>query len=147
MDVYGFKNIVKEPTCSKGNPSLLDVILTGRWKRIVGSIHTNTGISDFHHFIGASTRIHIPKYEPRKVYYNSMKTFDEGQFVADLDMTPFHITTLFDDPDDALWAHNKLVLEVIESHGLINEKMLKRCQVPYINGKLRKAINVRKMLR
>ena len=49
--VYGFKNLIKEPTCYKNalNPTCIDlIILTNKYNKFQNSKTIETGISDFH---------------------------------------------------------------------------------------------------
>ena len=48
LDVNGLSNIVKKATCSKGVPSLIDLIITNRPKRFRNTVSVETGLSDFH---------------------------------------------------------------------------------------------------
>ena len=48
--------------------------------------------------------------------------------------------------DDSYCFFNSLLTNIINEHDPIKSKVLKRTQVPYMNSKLRKAINVKNML-
>ena len=65
LHVYYLKNIVTSPTCFKSvdKPTLLDVILTTRSvaRRISDVLNTNTGLNEFHHLLGFSTRLQFPR--------------------------------------------------------------------------------------
>ena len=51
LDVNGLRNIIKAPTCFKGQPTLIDLIITNKPKRFLPSICIDTGLSDFHNII------------------------------------------------------------------------------------------------
>ena len=52
-DVYDLKNVIRGPTCFKGeNPTLLDVFLTNKPSSFCNCINIDTGISDFHNLTG-----------------------------------------------------------------------------------------------
>ena len=53
----------------------------------------------------------------------------------------------FDDIDDSYWLWNELTMQIVNSHAPIKYKTIKGKRVPYMNGELRKAINVRNMLK
>ncbi len=53
----------------------------------------------------------------------------------------------FDEVDDQLWFHNTLLDEVIDTHAPIKKRMIQPRQLPYMNSELRKAINVKAMLK
>ena len=54
LDIYGITCLVKEPTCFKGTPSLIDIILSDSPGRIADTLNIDIGISDFHHLTLAS---------------------------------------------------------------------------------------------
>ena len=147
MDVFGMSCVVKGPTCFKGTPSLIDLILTDTPGRLGGSLNINTGISDFHNLIIASTRMHVPKSEMPVFHYRSMKHFSETNFLEELSMVPFHIISLFDDPNDSYWAFNQLYKDVIDSHAPVRTARKHPKHAAFMNTNLRKARNVKAMLR
>ena len=66
LDINGLRNVIKEPTCFKCTPSLIDLCITNRSKRFHNSISIDTGISDFHHMI---CRFHVPKHKATNITY------------------------------------------------------------------------------
>ena len=149
MQNYNIVNIIKEPTCSKSdtNPSIIDVILTTCPKRLAVAMNINIGLSDFHNLVGVATRLAKPKSKPNKIVYRSFKHFSEEKYLQDLEMTPFHIANVFDDVDDIMWAHDTLFADIVNEHAPLKCKNVKGKQVPYMNGTLRRAINVKAMLK
>jgi exonuclease III len=134
--VFGFKNMVKEPTCFKSivNESLIDVILVSKPQRFNESLVFDTGLSDCHKMINISTKLHAPKREPRKILYRSFKRFDESAFRKDVASSPFHVSHIFEDVNDVAWFHEKLLLDVINSHAPLKQKTLKKDSVPFMNS-------------
>ena len=65
-------------------------------------------------------------------------------FQNDVDSIPFHVCNIFDDIDDAYWI--KLFMSILDEQAPIKPKTVKG-QVPYMNSKLRKAINQRNVWR
>ena len=149
MDMYNLVNIVDKPTCFKSveNPSLIDVVLTNTPKRLASHLNVGIGVSDHHNIICAATRMHLARNQKRKIQYRSMKNFSADNFNEDVATIPFQVCEIFDDPDDVMWSYNKLFLDVIDEHAPIKYKVLKKPQVKYMNGALRKAINIKGMLR
>ena len=145
-DLYGFKNIIKDATCFKGKPSCLDVIVTDKPGSIAGTLNFNPGLSDFHHCITAATKVHAPLFKPRMIMYRSYKHFSEESFKDDIENAPLHVCDLFDDVDDSVWFHNTLIKDVLDEHAPIKKKYIRSKQAPFMNGELRKAINVKAML-
>ena len=147
-DVFGLTNLVKEPTCFKGDtPTLVDVFLTNRPKCFSGVINVDIGTSDFHNYVGVVSRAFAPRQIRRKITYRSMKNFQEDAFRAACDNIPFHVSNVFEDIDDIYWAHSQVFLSVLNEHAPLKTKWIKKEQVPYMNSELRKAIHQRNMWR
>ena len=147
-DIYDLKNIVSEPTCFKGEtPTLLDIFLTNKPKSFCHCINVDTGISDFHNLTGIVTRAHAPQSERRVLTYRSMNHFQHNEFTKDVGFIPFHVCEIFDEVDDILWAQQQLFSSVINAHAPLKRRRIRRRQVPYMNGSLRKIIHQRNMWR
>ena len=148
FEMYDLVNIINRPTCFKNvhNPSTLDGIITNSPQRILTHFNLFNDISDCHNLIGAVTRMKAPLAAPRKITYRSYKHFDEKNYLKDLSITPFHVSDIFENPNDQMWCHNKLLSDVINLHAPIKHKTVKTKKLPYMNGELRKAINVKSML-
>ena len=72
-------------------------------------------ISD-HSLIHASIRL-TRKQPPTKIIRTSnYKNINDSYFEQDISFAPFQVASLFDDPDDKLWAWNKLFLDVCDQH-------------------------------
>ena len=146
-EIFGLKNIIKDATCFKGEtPSLVDVILTNKPRSFSGSFNVDLGVSDFHNCVGVASKMFAPNTTKRRVFYRSMRKFDQSEFEKDLNNIPFHICDIFDDVDDKYWAHNNLLHSIIDSHAPLKTRCVLN-QVPYMNSALRKAINQRNMWR
>ena len=59
----------------------------------------------------------------------------------------FIIKDIFDDVNDTLWIWNQLTMQVVNEHAKIKTKTVTGQRAPYMNGELRRAINVRNMLK
>ena len=73
LDISGLKNVIKEPTCKKGLPSLLDVLITNKPKRLQYSSSLYIGLSDFHNLVCAGTKFHVSKRKRTNIFYRSYK--------------------------------------------------------------------------
>ena len=51
LDFNGLNNLVKEPTCFKGTPSVIDSIVTNKPKRFKCTHCVDIGLSDFHSLV------------------------------------------------------------------------------------------------
>ena len=149
LSLYDLHNVVKEPTCFKSqeNPSIIDVILTNTPRNLFKCININTGLSDCHNLIGAATRSHVPRNGKKVIQYRSYKNFDVEAYNYDLSVAPFHASCVFDDPDDAMWSYNTLLCSILDHHAPLKSKIARQKSLPCMNGELRKAINIKAMLR
>lgn len=146
--LYGMVNIVRKPTCRKGNKaSLLDVVLTNVPRRLHNVTNWDIGLSDFHDIVCYATKLHVAKPNKNKIKYRSYKRFDPEIFESELSFAPFHICNIFDDVDDSYWVCERLITSIIDEHAPVKTRTVRHKNVPYMNGELRKAINVRNMLK
>ena len=53
---------------------------------------------------------------PKIMQIRNYKKLNKESFKQDIKCTPFHVATIFDDPDDSLWMWNKLSLQIAEIH-------------------------------
>ena len=79
--------------------------------------------------------------------YRSYKSFDDADFLFDVQCAPFHVMNIFDDADDMAWYTSALFSDVEDSHAPIKSKFVKRQSVPYMNSKFYKALYSRNMAR
>ena len=143
----GMKNLVKEATCFKGTPSLIDLIITNKPKRFTTAICADIEISDFHSMICVATKAHVPKLQPRTFKYRSYRNFDNDAFLNELSLIPYHVIDVFDEIDDSYWIWHELTLQIVNEHAPIKNKTIKAHGVPYMNGELRRNINIKNMLK
>ena len=116
-------------------------------KRLQNVTGIDTGLSDFHHMICFSTKIHVPIRKPQAIKYRSYKKFNVDDYVSDLSIAPFHVAEIFGNVDDAYWFSSRLLKDIIDVHAPLKQKLIKHKQVPYMNSQLRKAMNVRNAFR
>ena len=118
--------LITEPTCHKGDVStLIDVILVTNPRRYLGTLNSEYNISDFHNIIGAATRRFAPSLKPQKIIYPSYKSFNDADFLFDLQCAPFHVMYIFDDADDMAWYTSTFLSDVIDSHAPVKSKFVK----------------------
>jgi hypothetical protein len=140
-DLYSLENQINEPTFyhSRGNSSI-DVILTNQKLKIRSSGTINTHLSDGHQLIYSVLKSSAPKQPSKTIYYRSFKNLNNDNFLSDLQNVPFHISDIFDDPDDCYWAINNLLNDVLDKHVPIKKKTIRAKHTPFMNSSLRKAI-------
>ena len=88
-----------------------------------------------------------PNKKEKIFSYRSYKHFNIDKYQDDLSKIPFHVSDIFDSVDDAYWLCNELLINVINEHAPVRTRRVKCNQVPYMNGALRKSINVRNMFK
>ena len=88
-DMYGLHNLITKPTCFKGEPTAIDVILVSNKNKFCGTLNCESHVSDFHSWIGASTRRFAPSQKPSRVNYRFYKKFDENAYCSDILSAPF----------------------------------------------------------
>ena len=148
LDIYGLSNLINFPTCFKAKtPTTLDLFITNKPRRFLNKVAIDTGLSDWHHMICVSTKLYVPRRKASAITYRSYKRFNEEHFNNDIESIPFHVAEIFDDIDDSYWFSDTMLQDVIQQHAPIKKRMVKNNHVPYMNGGLRKAINVKNMLK
>ena len=149
MDNFGLKNIIEGPTCHKSvvSPSLIDLILTDSPRRVAGYLNIDIGISDFHNLVAGATKMYLPKFTEPSFQYRSMKHFNETHFTHDLSIAPFHVADIFEDPNDSYWFFNQLFSDIVDLHAPVKTARKRPNHAPFMNSELRKARNIKAMLR
>lgn len=74
-DIYGLKNLVKEPTCFKSteNPTLIDLILTNKSQYFQKTRVIESGLSDFHKMVLTVMKTKYKNQPPKLI--EILKTF------------------------------------------------------------------------
>ena len=141
-------NMIKHPTCDKGNtPTLIDVILVSKPKRFSGELNTTCWLSDHHNIICAATKLHLPPMPQRRIFYRSMRSFDESKYIQDL--CQLRMPFLYDgcSVSSAVRTFSYELHDIISLHAPMKQKTLKRNQVVYMNSEWRKINHKRNMMR
>ena len=100
------------------------------------------GITD-HSLVYATFRLKQKRPLPIVLTVRNFKQFNTKNFKADLEQTPFHIASVFDDMDDILWAWNQLFRGVCDSHAPLKEIKVRSISSPWINNNIRLKMNHR----
>ena len=93
------------------------------------------------------TKLCVPVKKVRKITYRNYKDFDENKYQTELINEPFHVSQVFDSIDDTFWFYSKLLINVIDDLAPIKTKTVKYSPLTYMNGALRRAFNVKNMLK
>ena len=126
------------PTCE----SLIDLIVISKKESIHSSGVFHFGISD-HSLIHASIRLTQKRPSAKIIKTRNYKNFNEVNFQKDISFAPFHVAFVFDDPDDKLWAWNKLLLDVCDQHAPLKDVKVRSSSLPWITNNIHLKINLR----
>ena len=139
LTLFSMKNVINDPTCFKGAPSLIDVIAFSKPRRVSKALNYNCGLSDYHNLVAISSKVEVTKPKKRKITYRSYKHFNDEAFRNDLGSIPTSVLDVFDDISDRHWAYEQLVRSVVDQHAPFKTRyVVKQCA--HMNSNLRKAI-------
>ena len=96
-------NIREAPTTS----TLLDLIVTTRTDLMGKCGIFPLGISD-HDMLNATIKLKNNRPPPNYIKTRDYRKLDIENFRQDFESAPFHIVSVFDEPDDILWAWQTL---------------------------------------
>ena len=105
------------------------------------------GLSDFHHTFFTVKKGHYTRRKDKWITYRSYKHFQDQDYLDDVSRIPFHMCDVFDDSDDAYWAYNKLLRDVIDTHTPQKRKNIKASQPAFMNSSYRRELRKKSKLR
>ena len=144
-EVYQFEQLIHEPTrVTKDSSTLIDHIYTTNTEHIRTSGVTPLEISD-HHMIYLTRKFKQPKTFHRhiEINYRSYKTFNENAFRQDLELAPWSVLDMEDDPNDAWTTWRTLYNEVLDQHAPLKTRRIKSNSAPWINDSILTAMQHR----
>ena len=122
--------------------TLIDLIATTR-KDLVSLVGTYPlGISD-HNLIYSTIMLKNKRPPPKKICIRRYKNFDEKKFKEDIRAAPFHIGSVFDDPDDQIWFWQQLYIDICDQHAPWKVIKARASSAPSITNDIRLAMNRR----
>ena len=143
---YGLFQFIKEPTrVTTNSATIIDLIY-------VNAIHrfTTSGVSMFggsdHNIIYAVKKAGQQKAKPRIKTTRTFKTYSKTEFVNDLNRIPWDTIRLFDDVNDAVFAWNKLFLDVVNKHRPLKQTTMKGSNKPWVTSAIRRMMKERDSL-
>ena len=77
-DTFSLEHLINEPTCFKGSPSCIYLIITNRKSYFKNTFLTVTEISDFHKLTAVSLKSQVLRAPPKIKTYRNFKTFDDS---------------------------------------------------------------------
>ena len=92
LDMFGLEKIVTKLTrVTRTSRTLIDQFITYYPMRISAIDVIPTSIVSDHDAPFACINVRVNRYQPRNNYIRNMKTFDEQEFISDLDTLPLNI--------------------------------------------------------
>jgi len=149
MPSFNLTNVIKEATCFKSSdPTLIDVMLVTKRRKILDSFTENVGISDFHNLIGGILRIHKPAPKVKKVVTRKLGRIDYDRVRADLG--DCDLSRMVEQALDVNCAYNSLeayLCNLLDKHAPKTHRLIKRTDFHCMTNELKKAILYRNRLR
>ncbi|KAK2554402.1 hypothetical protein P5673_024107 [Acropora cervicornis] len=143
MDDFHMHNVITERTRRTiTSCTLIDVIITTRKELVSSAGVFPLGISD-HDLIYATIHLKNKRPPPKIIRTRNYKRMDIHAFKHDLETAPFHIASIFDDPDDRLWAWKILFDDTCNDHAPWKEVRIKSCAPPWLTNDIRFKMNER----
>ena len=141
MKNYNLYNLIKTPTCFKGKPNCIDLILTNRKYNFQNSKSFETGLSDWHHMIYTKMKTTFVKLPPKQLSYRCYKTFNEDNFLRDLDIN------LNDAQIIDFSSFEKVHETTLEKHAPLKTRYIRGNEKPHLSKEQRKGIMLRAKLK
>ena len=143
FDMFNMQNVINEPTrVTPTTSSLIDLIVTTRKDLVTSSATVPLGLSD-HNLIYATLRLKNKRPPPTIIKTRDYKKLDEMVFHRDISTAPFDVGSVFDDPDDRLWAWQTLFLDICNDHVPYKEVKIRSQSAPWITNEIRYKRNKR----
>ena len=143
-EIYGLKNLVKEPTCFKNveKPTLIDLILTNKTKSFQSTLNVESGLSDFHKMTITVMKCEYKKQPSKVIFYRDFKNYSNDKFRYDLeDVLPTcNINQISHDEFTSKFN------SVFDKHAPLKKKYVRANNGPFVTREIRKAIMVRSKL-
>ena len=139
---FNLEHLIKNPTCFKGSPSCIDLIIADRkayFKK--ACILLEPGISDFHKLTTVSLKSQILKAPPKRKLYRDYKAFDENSFNHDL-KTKLDSVKILD-----YSSFEDIFINVLNTHTPVKTKIIRASNPKFMTKALRKAIIIRSRLK
>ena len=143
FETFNMHNIIQEATRSTiSSRTVLDLIVRTTKDLISSSGVFPLGISD-HDLIYATIRIKNKRPAPKFIKARNFKKMDVEKFKHDLECTPFHIASIFDEPDDQLWVWERLFDDNSNEHAPWEKIKARSFSSPWITCEIRHKMNRR----
>ena len=146
---FNLTNVINDTTCFKSNqPTLIDVMLVTKRRKIMKSFSENVGISDFHNLIGGVLRLHKPAPKTKKVSVRKLSKIDYEKVLSDTsEIDLFQMMTNLSDTNNAYEALEKHLCKILDKHAPKKDIIIRKSDFHCMSKELNKAILCRNQLR
>ena len=139
----GFKQVIKDPTrITTSSRTLIDIAATTHANRIDETIVMGNSISD-HELIGIVRKLHLQKYQPRKIISRDYSKFNEQLYKIDLRNLPWENVVNIIYLNKAWNLFKNLIDSVINIHTPLKERLVRGNDCRWMTTKIQKAIKDR----
>lgn len=149
MPSLNLTNIINEETCFKSSqPTLIDVMLVTKRRKVLESFSVDTGISDFHNLIGGVLRMHKPAPKTKNVYVRYLSKINYEQVLSDLSIQ--ELSDLIEKSPSATTAYDALqyqLKKLLDKYAPKKLKVIMKNDFHCMSKELKKAIMHRNKLR
>ena len=129
LQTFNLYNLVKEPTCYKGNtPKCIDLMLTNKKHSFKNTITVETGLSDFHKLTATNLKTEFIKAEPIKIKYRDYKYFNPQMFNQELQQKFCESNEIKDYTE-----FSDIVTDTLQLHAPLKQKLIRANNVPFID--------------
>lgn len=149
MPSLNLTNVIKDATCFKSSqPTLIDVMLVTKRRKLMKSFSVNTGISDFHNLIGGVLRMHKPAPKTKKLYIRQLSKINYEQVLSDMSIQELsnliELSPSANTACDALQSH---LIRLLDKYAPKKLKIIKKTDFHCMSKELKRAIMHRNKLR
>ena len=143
---YCLTNVIMKYTrITATSETLIDLAITSNSDKVIKKGTYAMGLSD-HDLIYLIINLRRKRSPPKLISVRNYKNINTSKLNEDLEACPWHIISLFDDPEDALWCWERLFKDILSSHVNTRKVKVRNNNQPWMNGEVRKAINNRHKL-
>ena len=127
---FNYMVVNNEPTrVTQDTSTLIDLVIASRTGLIRNTRNLELG------------RVRRPP--PRIVRGRTFKTFNQRDFISDLEEAPWSVCSAFDDPDDRYWAWSNIFNGICNRHAPCKEVKIRSQSLPWITPQIRHVMNQR----
>ena len=127
-------------------PLLIDVILTNKPELFKECGVFDVGISD-HALVYGLMKERNGFYESKVLTVRSYKDLNEKELQMDLDMAPWHVSSIFDSIDDQYSYWHTLLTSIVNDHVPLKKMRVRAMDVPYMTLEWKKQLEKKEGLR